>query len=363
MERPGRPGAVAVAVLCAVVLVTATPAGAAGAYGPAPAEHGGVAGAVVGQPVAADTVVITVSLAPDGTATWAVEYLVRLENENETAAFGSLTDDVRQNTSSYVDPFARGIRGTVSDAGNTTDREMAASNFSVQAETRYIGQRYGVVTYSFTWRHFAAVEDGQVRAGGALSGLFLTPDTTLRFEWPEDYELASASPEPTDSRERAVSWAGQIDFASGEPRVVVAPAGGLPLSPAWPAVAVAALAVVVAAGYLVRRRRSGADEPDDEEGTAARPAGESDASTGGSGEDDDRPPAELLSNEERVRRLLRDHGGRVKQQEVVADLDWTEAKTSQVISGMREEDEIEVFRLGRENVVRLPEEDNSDESS
>jgi hypothetical protein len=69
--------------------------------------------------------------------------------------------------------------------------------------------------------------------------------------------------------------------------------------------------------------------------------------------DDDVPP-ELLSNEEQVLRLLEDHGGRIKQQQVVSELDWTEAKTSQVVTGMREEEQIEVFRIGRENVLALP---------
>jgi len=69
------------------------------------------------------------------------------------------------------------------------------------------------------------------------------------------------------------------------------------------------------------------------------------------------PPPELLSNEERVLRLLEDRGGRIKQQEVVSELEWTEAKTSQVVSGLREDGAIDVFRIGRENVLALPEDD------
>ena len=65
-------------------------------------------------------------------------------------------------------------------------------------------------------------------------------------------------------------------------------------------------------------------------------------------------PPELLSNEERVLQLLEQRGGRIKQQDVVSELDWTEAKTSQVVGDLREDDEIEVFRIGRENVLSLP---------
>jgi len=48
----------------------------------------------------------------------------------------------------------------------------------------------------------------------------------------------------------------------------------------------------------------------------------------------------------------------VKQQEVVSELDWTEAKTSQVVGDLREDDEIDVFRIGRENVLALPEDES-----
>jgi uncharacterized membrane protein len=46
----------------------------------------------------------------------------------------------------------------------------------------------------------------------------------------------------------------------------------------------------------------------------------------------------------------------VKQQEIVSGLEWTEAKTSQVVNAMHEDGRIEKFRIGRENVVKLPEE-------
>jgi uncharacterized membrane protein len=54
-------------------------------------------------------------------------------------------------------------------------------------------------------------------------------------------------------------------------------------------------------------------------------------------------------------RLVRDRGGRMKQQEVVSELDWSAARTSQVVSGLREDGALETFRLGRENVLKLPE--------
>ena len=71
----------------------------------------------------------------------------------------------------------------------------------------------------------------------------------------------------------------------------------------------------------------------------------------------DTPPEDLLSNEERVLQLLQKNGGRMKQKQVAEQLDWTAAKTSQVVGGLRDDDEVDSFRLGRENVLTLPDVD------
>jgi hypothetical protein len=48
----------------------------------------------------------------------------------------------------------------------------------------------------------------------------------------------------------------------------------------------------------------------------------------------------------------------MKQQAVVEELDWTDAKTSKVVSALRDAGELESFRLGRENVLSLPDADD-----
>jgi len=92
-----------------------------------------------------------------------------------------------------------------------------------------------------------------------------------------------------------------------------------------------------------------------DDGSSATSAAGGGAGGDGAGSgDSDGPPAELLSNEERVLRLLEENGGRMKQQQVVQELDWTDAKTSQVVGTLREQDDVEVYRIGRENVLALP---------
>ena len=65
---------------------------------------------------------------------------------------------------------------------------------------------------------------------------------------------------------------------------------------------------------------------------------------------------ELLSDEERVERLLADNGGRMKQAQIVSETGWSNAKVSQLLSSMDDDDRVDKLRIGRENLISLPEE-------
>lgn len=316
-----------------------------------------------------DAVHMGIDVQPNGTAKWTIEYRVKLTDDNETAAFESLQADVENNSTAYLDRFSSRINATVDDAATQTGRDMRATDFGVDAEIVQIPQTYGVLTYTFTWHGFATTDGNTLQVGDSLRGLFLDSQTTLTISWPDGYGVQSVDPSPTSSRDTAVSWAGAIDFASNQPSLTLAPASAtttgttsLPdgSQSAWllvAAVFVALIALGIAAVWYfrVRDRADGAPpaEPDDGGGPAPPPSEPTPSES--------EPPAELLSNEERVERFLADHGGRAKQQEIVEGLGWTEAKTSQVLSEMHDAGTIEKFRIGRENVVKLPDDDASAE--
>jgi hypothetical protein len=64
----------------------------------------------------------------------------------------------------------------------------------------------------------------------------------------------------------------------------------------------------------------------------------------------------LLSDEERVEQLLSRNGGRMRQASIVDKTGWSDAKVSQVLSMMAEKNRVDKLRLGRENLISLPEE-------
>ncbi|MFB6167924.1 MAG: helix-turn-helix transcriptional regulator [Haloferacaceae archaeon] len=340
--RTGGVSAVVVAVLVASLVLAGSGGGAAQDGSLAPQT-----GAV--DP---DTVVLRADVGPNGTATWTVEYRVRLDTENVTAAFESLRADIRANRTEFRERFAARMERAVAAAENETGREMALRNVTLAAERRQLPREYGVVAYRFEWTNFARVDGERLVVGDAIGGIFLDEESRLVLAWPAGYEATSIQPGGYEDRDDAVAWNGPVEFGPNEPRAVLRPAGASGSFPvALVAGAVLLVGVVAAGGYVYRRRErravgSGAGGADDGQGDGS--------AAGTAAEGGDEPPEELLSPEERVLRYVRDNGGRVKQQAVVTEFDWTAARTSQVVGSLREDGRVETFRLGRENVITLP---------
>jgi hypothetical protein len=316
---------------------------------------GGVASAdLTGGPaqqrIDADTVSLRVSLQAEGTATWEVTYRLELADRNATEAFESLRTDIDADPGPYIDRFESRMRRAMWTAENATGREMSVGNASVEARVESLPQgEYGVVVYRLDWAGFAAADGGTLRAGDAIDAFFLDSRTSLTVAWPDGGRLVDHEPTATAVENGSLTWEGRRDFGPGEPRIAVSAspatgetpgAGGPPLFPL-----AVVVAIVLATGGWLSVRRGRTDDRSME--ARADAAAESSPAEG-------RPPPELLSNEEHVLGLLEGHGGRLKTQQVAAELDWTDAKTSQVVSGLREAGELDSFRLGRENVLTLP---------
>ena len=393
-------------VAAAVLLVASGATAMAAADGSASGDAGFPTDGFEQMDVDPDDVLIEVSVDSNGDAVWEIQYRIRLATDDEEQAFEELRNDIDADPEAYTDRFRERMVATADAAETATGREMEVTETTVSAERRELPQSYGVVTYRFHWSGFAAVDGDRIVVGDAIDGLFLDEASSLIISWPDGYDLAAVAPSPTETREGAVVWTGPVDFTDGEPRVTIEP-DGLAVGPL--ALLVVGLLVLGGGAVAYRRRsggaaaapRAGGDgeqrtpgesvaeqaEQRDTGGTEAAVAtagsassgetteatagagepggtdGESDAGSESDGDDDPgeagAPPADetLLSNEEQVLRLIESNGGRMKQKRVAEELDWTAAKTSQVVTGLRDDDELDGFRLGRENVLSLPEYD------
>ena len=331
----------------------------------------------------ADDITMSAQIYENGTATLEIDYQIRLDSDADRQAFEEIQSEIASNESAYLGPFRERMNRTVAAAESATEREMTASGFAVSTDRdSQLQAEFGHVRYRFEWGGFAVVDDGTIRTGDAVDSLFLDDSESLVFQWPDGYGVASSEPDPERVENNSIVWQGQIDFEAGQPRVVLstdaddgagdggsdpedlsgdgdggtddggtddggtddggADDGGSSSMSVMPMLGIVGLVLVAGAGVavLVTNR----EEDGSSEGGAATGTG-------------DTPPEDLLSNEERVLQLLQKNGGRMKQKQVAAQLDWTAAKTSQVVGGLRDDDEVDSFRLGRENVLTLPDVD------
>jgi uncharacterized membrane protein len=284
-----------------------------------------------------DRILIEIDIHANGSAHWNIHYRSRLIDNETEEAFSTIETDIATDPAPYTDRFGDRINQTVADASTVTGREMAVTNLSVATDRVFIPEEYGVVTYSFTWEQFARTSGSKIHVGDAIAGMFLDESTRLQIRYPGEYSVHGVQPPPTTQRDASVSWRGPIDFDTDEPTLILAPESaanetssiGMPLMIGL----VVVLLIIGGAGVLLRKRQSDPVLVEEER--------------------------ELLSNEEQVINVLESHGGRMKQQELVQELGWTDAKTSQVVGNLRDEGKLEGFRLGRENILKLPEDDDN----
>jgi hypothetical protein len=320
---------------------------------------------------------------PDGNARWTVSVRYNLSTSSDRAAF---TDYGREFEAGETDVGldVEFFRTLAAAAGRETGREMSIRNVSRTATVR---NGTGVLSLSFTWTNFVTDTD----AGFVIRDAVLMPDNRtwlasigpsqrLVVETPEGYQV-------TDTRFGLDNGSVVIDgpHSFREPlsisyqQTAVEPEPEPNAGPPWSLLGGALIVglLLVAAIVYSRRRDSGDEAPSDaadgsvDAGAADAvpdaPEGRAAAGVGtdpepGADEDadaeaaDDVDPA-LLSDEERVEHLLDQNGGRMKQARIVRETGWSDAKVSQLLSTMADEGRVEKLRLGRENLISLPDEE------
>ncbi|MFB6112938.1 MAG: helix-turn-helix transcriptional regulator [Halodesulfurarchaeum sp.] len=325
--------------------------------------------------------VITIQVQPDGDARWSIAYRFELSDENETAAFEDLRGEFVDGTEGSPGSVAV-FRAAASRVSDRTGTDMRITSVDRSATVRSENEtRIGVLEVTFTWTNFATVHNESIAVGRAFEGGWfgdLSRSQTLVIEPPQGYQVYTARPS-TDIVDGALQWEGPQQFAPGEPTVQFVPAEAQttepPVGPTqgipWLYMAIGFVVLVIAAttllawrgGYLGDGEPAGGGEPPEEPGPPSEAASEEadEPSTEQDAAAAEPVDTELLSDEERVERLLREHDGRMKQARIVEETRWSNAKVSQLLSSMAEDDRVEKLRIGRENLISLPE-DEDDES-
>lgn len=326
-----------------------------------------------------DNTVTRIAVASNGTARWTVQIRTRLENRSEVTSYEAFQRRFRNDTARRVERFSERMRTIAARAENATGRRMAVRDFSASTTVQEVPRRWGVVTYRFYWDGFAATTDEALVVGDVFQGgYYLAEHDTLRIAAPPDRVVGSVEPTATTSGRESVSWVGPRSFGDERPRVrfenetgttgedsVESPDETTATARSSPAdeqnwvlgALVAGGVLLVGIVGLVGRNRYAAGD---------RSAGGENASTadggptpGGRADSTRRDGSEdrVLTDAERIRRLLEANDGRLRQREIADEFGWSASKTSRTLSSMVDEGTVEKLQLGRENVIDL----NADE--
>ncbi|EMA39522.1 helix-turn-helix transcriptional regulator [Halobiforma nitratireducens] len=405
-------GSAAAGVPAEPVVDTTDPSFAA-TTGSVPASTAGFGGQANVDSRNFDTTEFEITVHENGSAVWTFRYEQRFDGDDaaeQRERFEAFVEEF-ESDDQEVPLYERFTNQAEAMAEGTeaTDREMEATDFNRSAEIEDRLNPVGVVEMSFTWNGFAdtdgtagAEDNGdRVVVGDVFDGIYLAEDQSIVIEPGDGLEFRSAEPEPRYVGQNiesatSVSWTGEREFIDGHPRVVLVPerngdgtgtgsdTDASPLSSvtggdtSWvvPIVVVVALLLAVGAGIAWYRRHSGdgsfADAETDSESHGAtardghRPESDSTAGSaqpdrpGESGmadesvtEADAVPEEELLTDEDRVVKLIRENGGRMKQVNIVEETGWSKSKVSMLLSDMEEEGTISKLRVGRENIISL----------
>lgn len=301
------------------------------------------------SPPAGPDVWFTVELDEDGDAHWSIAYRFGIDTEEEAAAFEQLADAVR---AGEVDlPVTKEtMNAYLADAESTVDREMSITDTTW---TDRVAGDVGTLTLEFVWQDFGTTSDQTLTIGDAFygqEGLWfksLGEDARLTIEAPDGYELQAAPPNATVD-DNTLTWNGPHTFesASFDLEYVTDERATLPVS--WDILALIlillALSIGIGFGYW-KRHRTPTSQPSELTET------------------EEEIDEELLSDPERVERLLIENGGRMKQAKIVEDTGWSSAKVSQLLSEMADEGRVQKLRIGQENLISLPSEEEENDST
>ena len=342
---------------------------------------GVLSGAAVAQEspdVAAATTTFDVDLRADGGADWTVRTTVPIDTDDERAGFRTYGERFEAGEVS-ASPGVAFFESAASAAAEAAGRQMEITN----VERNYtVGESQGTLLLRFHWTNFLAPAGDGYELGDAL----LTEDGTwlrslesgqqIRIQTPPGYEiqrsiearqqndsLVVAGPESFDPQEFSVTYAAEPGSSSESPGSPDGPTEGFdPLVAGLLGLLFVAVMVLAVwrwrGGEPIAEVANGGHSPPPTE--AAEPESEPEPEQSEPTEEAGVDP-ELLSDEERVEALLERNGGRMRQADIVQETDWSDAKVSQLLSRMADEGSVEKLRLGRENVISLPDAEDAGE--
>ncbi|NUE01706.1 hypothetical protein HUB97_04245 [Halorubraceae archaeon YAN] len=322
---------------------------------------------------------ISIQLSADRSASWEVQIQYELESDEEIATFEELAEEFESGNPT-VGPQVSTFENFAALSASETDRQMEIESVSRSAS---LDGSVGTLTLEFVWTEFLSEDGSRLVLDDAFELgeddrwlRTLGDNQELQITAPEGYSIVRSS---VSFEENTVVQEGPHVFDREEhismtfEQNTIGPANPDGVFGTWGLLfAGVVVTVAVLVGALLLRNRNtpipfiSSDQTQssssrnehgmDSTGTPSETSGEQ-STAPPDVEDKPEEDLSLLSDEERVERLLELNGGRMRQAMIVKETGWSDAKVSQLLSAMESDDQIEKLRLGRENLISLPEYD------
>jgi len=303
---------------------------------------------ILGAQSQANIVQYSIVVNGDGSASWTITQVTGINSTTDT-----------------WNGFMQRALSLVAAAAVQAGREMAVDNSSFEMSTTNFQDSQSKTTeYLFTWLNFSIMQTASLTFGDVfrVNDFFgqLYGDGTLQIAYPSTYMVQSVLPSPNqrNDSQHVLEWLGSQFFVNGKPSVTLTlyssttgqPGGGTSngASPDWQfyvligVIVAAAFSAFLAVFYLARRRRS-------KRGDLTEAVAPVYASV-------------LESEEEKVLKIIRSHGGSMFQSAITEECSFSKAKTSQLLSALERKGVVLRYKKGRDKIVTLVEQVKGEKS-
>ncbi len=241
--------------------------------------------------------------------------------------------------------FQDKVTNLVASASSVTHREMSVDENSLQINTT-ISEQSKTTEYLFLWQNFSVIEGNRIVFGDVfqVNNFFgqLYGDDALEISYPSTFSVKSVTPDPyhNDDTAKTIDWARTQDLVNAETSIILTQTSQNNNSnqnswQLYTIIAVITIAVSLSfVGFLFSKRRNhifaNANVLPHE-------------------------IVELETEEGKILKLLKSSGGNMRQSDIVDQLKFSKAKTSQLLTILEKNGNITRYKKGRDKIVNLTE--------
>ena len=278
-----------------------------------------------GSAISEESNSIYIKIYEDGSALWNLETRFELKTQADSDFFDEYMAALEEDKDFIIQQKKDSLQEIINTVAYSSGREMTVENISLNYHSiDYINKKFGVVNIKFLWKGFGLRDKDMLKIGDAFSkGSYIKEGEVLVIEYPKEYSINSVYPEPNEKRENSVLWYGPKILLENEPMIVLEKKSllnSLNIFLYW-FIGILVIFIVILI-YIIKSRKK-------------------------------KNIAILLSDQEKVIKILKSSGGKCFQNGIVDQLGMSKSKISQIISEMEKNRLITKQKYGKNNLIIL----------